>query len=59
MDSGQIMEFDEPYKLLQNENSIFYGMLNAMGEHEFKRLIQIAQQKSDSCKDNSIETTVL
>lgn len=42
MDAGKVIEFDEPYNLLQNENGIFYGMVKALGENEFGRLAQIA-----------------
>lgn len=27
MEKGKIMEFDEPKKLIENEKSIFYGMI--------------------------------
>ena len=53
MDAGQIVEFDEPYKLLQkNENGIFYGMVKALGDHEFNRLTELAS-------DNYITSTNL
>lgn len=31
LDAGQIAEFDEPQTLLQNPNSIFYGMAKDAG----------------------------
>jgi len=31
LDAGQIAEFDEPQALLQNSNSIFYGMAKDAG----------------------------
>lgn len=46
MDAGEAIEFDEPYKLLQNENGIFCGMLQALGEQEFERLAQIAYENA-------------
>lgn len=46
MDAGSAIEFDEPYKLLENENGIFYGMVKALGENEFNRLSQIACENS-------------
>lgn len=42
MDAGELVEFDEPHNLLQNENGIFYGLVKALGEQEFDRLAQIA-----------------
>lgn len=34
LDDGQVGEFDEPHKLLQNENGAFRKMLNESGERE-------------------------
>lgn len=48
MDSGKASQFDEPHNLLQDKNGIFYGMVMALGEHEFNRLSQIARYKFDS-----------
>lgn len=45
MDSGRPAEFDEPHVLLQNTNGMFYGMVKALGEHDFIRLTQIARDK--------------
>lgn len=42
MDAGSIVEFDEPHQLLQNRRGIFYGMVKALGGHEFNRLVRIA-----------------
>lgn len=39
MDGGKMAEFDEPYNLLQNKQSIFYGMVKAMGDQEFDQLL--------------------
>lgn len=44
MDAGTAVEFDAPHNLLQNENGVFYGMLKALGQQEFKRLSEIAQK---------------
>lgn len=44
MDSGRAVEFDEPHNLLQNENGTFYGMVQALGTQEFKRLSEIAHK---------------
>ncbi|XP_055306876.1 ATP-binding cassette sub-family C member 4-like [Sitodiplosis mosellana] len=48
MDSGRPVEFDNPYNLLQNKNGMFYGMVKALGEHDFNRLTQIAGDKAKS-----------
>lgn len=52
MDSGAIIEFDEPYNLLQNRKGIFYGMVKQLGPQEFKRLYQLAS-------DNYVTSTNL
>lgn len=39
MDGGKMAEFDEPSKLLQNKQSIFYSMARAMGDQEFDQLL--------------------
>ena len=44
MDAGQAVEFGKPHDLLQNKNGIFYGMVNALGTQEFKRLSEIARK---------------
>lgn len=44
MDSGKIIEFDKPYNLLTQENSVFRGMVEALGPQEFKRLSEIAEK---------------
>jgi ATP-binding cassette subfamily C (CFTR/MRP) protein 1 len=31
LDKGEIVEFDSPFSLLQNKNSIFYGMAKDAG----------------------------
>lgn len=59
MDSGIASEFDEPHEMLQNKNGIFYGMVQALGEHEFDRLSQIALDKSKSINNEKFETTTL
>lgn len=44
MDAGKAIELDKPHNLLQNEDSIFYGMVKALGPNEFKHLSEIAQE---------------
>lgn len=48
MCNGKPAEFDEPHTLLQNERGILYGMVKALGEHDFNRLTQIATEKYKS-----------
>lgn len=48
MDSGTIVEFDEPHNLLQHEDGVFNGMVKVLGEHEFNQLAQIALAKFNS-----------
>lgn len=45
MDAGQAQEFDKPHNLLQDETGIFHSMVKALGQQEFKRLSQVAQEK--------------
>lgn len=45
MDSGSVVKFDEPKSLLQNENSVFYGMIKELGTTEFEHLPRIAKNK--------------
>lgn len=45
IDSGQIIEFDEPHNLLQDERGAFHGMIKSLGENEFGRLWKIAVEK--------------
>lgn len=45
MDAGQLVEFNEPYKLLQNQLGLFYGMVEALGAEEFKQLSIVASKK--------------
>lgn len=52
MDAGQIIEFDEPQKLLENKFGIFYDMVKALGDREFNRL-------SESAAKNCITSTNL
>lgn len=44
MDAGTLKEFDHPYKLLQNENGIFYGMVQQLGKGNADTLFLIAEQ---------------
>lgn len=45
MDAGIAVEFDEPYTLLQNNDSVFRKMVEALGAQEFDRLYAKAKDK--------------
>ncbi|KZT35927.1 hypothetical protein SISSUDRAFT_1064088 [Sistotremastrum suecicum HHB10207 ss-3] len=42
LDDGQIIEFDSPKTLLENENSKFYELCKATGREEFRMLRRLA-----------------
>ncbi|KAJ8929216.1 hypothetical protein NQ314_018095 [Rhamnusium bicolor] len=44
MDAGKAVEFDHPYKLLQNPNSVFYGLVKQTGRGMAENLTAIAQE---------------
>uniref|UniRef100_A0A5G2RCQ7 Multidrug resistance-associated protein 4 n=1 Tax=Sus scrofa TaxID=9823 RepID=A0A5G2RCQ7_PIG len=46
LDSGRRVEFSRPYKLLQNRNSLFYKMVQHLGEAEAAALTETATQVS-------------
>lgn len=52
MDAGKLVEFNEPYKLLQNQLGLFYGMVEALGAEEFKQLSIVASKKHLSFQDD-------
>ena len=43
MGAGQVLEFDEPYKLLQNPNGFFYGMIRQTGPFNEAQLHNLAK----------------
>ena len=45
LDAGQLVEFDEPYNLLQNMDGIFTRMVRETGNVEEDRLLKIAEEK--------------
>lgn len=45
MDSGAAIEFDTPYRLLQQRSGIFKSMIEALGSQEFDRLFTTAKNK--------------
>ncbi|XP_020937475.1 multidrug resistance-associated protein 4-like [Sus scrofa] len=44
LDSGRQIEYSSPYKLLQNKNSLFYKMVQHLGEAEATALTETATQ---------------
>lgn len=44
MDSGRLVEFDHPYKLLNNPESHFTKMVNETSEKMVSQLYQIAKK---------------
>ncbi|XP_040847172.1 ATP-binding cassette sub-family C member 4 isoform X2 [Ochotona curzoniae] len=46
LDSGRLKEYDEPYVLLQNKESLFYKMVQQLGKAEAAALTETAKQKS-------------
>eukprot|EP00042_Codosiga_hollandica_P050130 m.592762 g.592762 ORF g.592762 m.592762 type:complete len:933 (-) comp58023_c0_seq1:1350-4148(-) len=42
MDAGSVMEFDAPFRLLQNRESYFYGLVDELPEQEQARLRRMA-----------------
>lgn len=43
MDKGEVVEYDYPYRLLQNPNSKFTSMVRETGE--MKALLEVAKAK--------------
>lgn len=48
MDTGHIVELDEPHNLLKNKSGTFYGMIEALGIEDFSRLTIAALKKHTS-----------
>uniref|UniRef100_A0A3Q4AMX3 Cystic fibrosis transmembrane conductance regulator n=1 Tax=Mola mola TaxID=94237 RepID=A0A3Q4AMX3_MOLML len=46
LDAGTIHAYDEPYNLLQDENGIFYKMVQQTGKQEAAALLEAAKQVS-------------
>ncbi|XP_012625198.2 ATP-binding cassette sub-family C member 4 isoform X2 [Microcebus murinus] len=44
LDSGRLKEYDEPYVLLQNKESLFYKMVQQLGKAEATALTETAKQ---------------
>lgn len=61
LDAGRIQEYDEPYILLQNQDGLFYQMVQQTGKAEAASLLQTAKQvhanrkeESDTCRAKDI-----
>ncbi|CAH2223667.1 multidrug resistance-associated 4 [Pelobates cultripes] len=44
LDSGRVKEYDEPYILLENKESLFYKMVQQVGKAEAAALTQVAKE---------------
>lgn len=47
LDAGRVIEFDEPYQLLQNEKGLFANMVKMTGKsmaHNLKEMARIARE---------------
>ncbi|XP_077153270.1 ATP-binding cassette sub-family C member 4 isoform X1 [Ranitomeya variabilis] len=44
LDSGRVKEYDEPFNLLQNKESLFYKMVQQVGKAEASSLTETAKQ---------------
>lgn len=48
LDAGRIQEYDEPYVLLQNQDGLFYQMVQQTGRAEAASLLHAAKQVATS-----------
>lgn len=48
LDAGRIQEYDEPYVLLQNQDGLFYQMVQQTGRAEAASLLHTAKQVTTS-----------
>ncbi|XP_014851229.1 PREDICTED: multidrug resistance-associated protein 4 isoform X5 [Poecilia mexicana] len=53
LDAGRIQEYDEPYVLLQNQDGLFYQMVQKTGKAEAASLLQVAKQVHANRKGES------
>lgn len=51
LDTGAIIEYDQPHVLLSNTNGAFHKMVEATGPQEFEKLSHIAKEKYENCKN--------
>ncbi|OCT92610.1 hypothetical protein XELAEV_18015666mg [Xenopus laevis] len=63
LDSGSVKEYDEPYVLLQNKESLFYKMVQQVGKAEATTLNEAAKQvhlkriNQENAKNNTRDNT--
>lgn len=48
MDRGTVSEFDHPYKLLEDENSIFYDMVKELEKETMEQLKTAAKENYEN-----------
>lgn len=51
LDTGSLVEFDDPQTLLKNEKGIFYSMVKATGPQESEKLMHLANEKCDNSRN--------
>ncbi|XP_063867034.1 ATP-binding cassette sub-family C member 4-like isoform X1 [Scylla paramamosain] len=56
LQAGQLMEFDTPYNLLNNESSIFFSLVQQTGQASAKQLHQIAEMAHQRRQDSEGNT---
>lgn len=58
MNKGQVKEFEQPYRLLQQPNSLFRRMVDQTGEMASRKLYEMAQdadiRRRSSRKDSQL-----
>ncbi|XP_063103007.1 ATP-binding cassette sub-family C member 4 isoform X2 [Cavia porcellus] len=59
LDSGRLKEYDEPYILLQNKDSLFYKMVQQLGKGEAAALTETAKQDQASDRGQHWDRTSL
>ena len=59
LDEGKVIEFDEPYLLLQNPESLFYQMVEHTGKSSAAKLNEVARQtyelRHEDAEDSLLE----
>lgn len=53
LDDGRVMEYDEPYALLQNQDSLFASIVSEMGESALQRLSGLARNASEARREGA------
>lgn len=50
MDAGSLVQFDHPHVLLQDEDGVFYGMVQQTGKAMAEALTKISEDVSNICE---------